>query len=75
MWLTRIACHIKLMPIGSCIVIYSYSTTNKMHLLYYLFLLNSLHVSDGLSVHHHDLKTVYTAKVCVKELQQVAAAV
>jgi len=27
----------------------------------YLFLHNSLHVSDGLSVHHQEFKTVHTA--------------
>jgi len=29
--------------------------------IYFLFLENSLHVSDGLSVHHQESKTVHTA--------------
>ena len=34
----------------------------------YIFLYNALHFSDGLSVHHQDLKTAYTATVYVKKL-------
>jgi hypothetical protein len=49
-----------LMFMGPCIVIYFYSKTNKMH--NYSSLLNiTLHVSDGLSVHHQEFKTVHTA--------------
>ena len=41
---------------------YSYNNTNQMHLfLNYLFLHNTLHVSDGLSVHHQEFTTVHTA--------------
>jgi hypothetical protein len=38
------------------------------------FLENALHVSDGLSVHHQELKTAYTATVYVKQLLLPAAA-
>jgi hypothetical protein len=34
---------------------------------------NALHVSDGLSVHHQELKTAYTATVYVKQLLLPAA--
>jgi hypothetical protein len=49
--------------IGPCIVIYFYSKTNKMHqfLKFILFWNTTLHVSDGLSVHHQEFKTVHTA--------------
>ena len=34
-----------------------------------LFLKNTLHVSDGLSVHHQEIMTVHTAKrICQPEL-------
>ena len=40
----------------------SQSTTNKMqHFSIYLFLLDALHVSDGFSVHHWEIKTAHTA--------------
>ena len=41
----------------------SYSKTNYMHqfLKFILIWNNALHVSDGLSVHHHEFKTVHTA--------------
>jgi len=46
-----------------CIVIYFCSKSNKMDqcLKFILFLRNTLHVSDGLSVHHQEIKTVHTA--------------
>jgi len=49
--------------IGPCIVIYFYSKTNEMHqfLKFILFCSSTLHVSDGLSVHHQESKTVHTA--------------
>ena len=49
--------------IGACIVIYCYSKTNEMHqfLKFILFCSSTLHVSDGLSVHHQESKTVHTA--------------
>jgi len=49
--------------IGPCIVIYLYSKTNQMHqfLRFILFCSSTLHVSDGLSVHHQEFKTVHTA--------------
>jgi hypothetical protein len=47
--------------VGPCIVIYFYSTTNQMHNISNLFWNNTLHVSDGLSVHHQESKTVHTA--------------
>jgi len=39
------------------------SKTNEMHQLlkFILFCSSSLHVSDGLSVHHQESKTVHTA--------------
>jgi hypothetical protein len=47
---------------GPCIVIYFYSKTNQMH--NFSSLLNiTLHVSDGLSVHHREYKSVHTASV------------
>ena len=52
-----------LTSIGPCIVIYFYSKTNKMHqcIKFILFWNDTLRVSDGLSVHHQQLKTVHTA--------------
>jgi hypothetical protein len=49
--------------IGPCIVIYFYSKTNEMHqfLKLILFCSSTLHISDGLSVHHQEFKTVHTA--------------
>jgi len=49
--------------IGPCIVIYFYSKTNEMHqfLRLILFCSSTLHVSNGLSVHHQESKTVHTA--------------
>jgi len=49
--------------IGPCNMIYFCSKTNKMHqfLKFILFCSSTLHVSDGLSVHHHESKTVHTA--------------
>jgi len=35
-----------------------------------LFLNDTLHVSDGLSVHHQELKTVHTAAVCLLASRQ-----
>jgi hypothetical protein len=53
---------INLTFIGPCIVTYSYSKNNRMHLFLELFTLqNTLRVSDGLSVHHQEFKTVHTA--------------
>jgi len=42
--------------IGSCIVIYLYSKTKEMHqfLKFILFCSCTLHVSEGLSLHHPD---------------------
>jgi hypothetical protein len=61
---------INFMFIGPCIIIYSYSTANKMHLLSQIIYSckNAPVVSDGLSVNHQELKTVYTATVYVKQL-------
>ena len=56
-----------LTSIGPCIMIYFYSKTNEMHLFlkYILFCSSTLHVSDGLSVHHQESKTVHTtSSVC-----------
>jgi hypothetical protein len=49
--------------VGSCVVIYIYSNPNEMHqfLKFILFCSSTLHVSDGLSVHHQESKTVNTA--------------
>jgi hypothetical protein len=49
--------------IGQCIAIYFYSKSNKMQQLLKLsyFWDNTLHVSDGLTVHHQEFKTVHTA--------------
>jgi len=40
-----------------------YSKPNKMHhcIKFILFWNNTLHVSNGLSVHHQEFKTVHTA--------------
>ena len=48
---------------GPCIVIYFYSKTNYTHecITFILFWNDTLHVSDGLSVHHQEFKTVHTA--------------
>jgi len=45
------------------ILIYFYRKTNQMHhcLNFFLFWNNTLHVSDSLSVHHQEFKTVHTA--------------
>ena len=44
-------------------MIYFYSKTNEMHqfLKFILSCSSTLHVSDGLSVHHQESKTVHTA--------------
>jgi len=44
-------------------VIYFYSKTSQIHqfLKFILLCSSTLHASDGLSVHHHESKTVYTA--------------
>jgi hypothetical protein len=58
---------VRLTFIGPCVVIYFYSTTNEMHqfLKFILFCSSTLHVSDGLSLHHQQCKTVHTASgVC-----------
>ena len=43
--------------------LYFYSKTNKMHqcIKFILFWNDTLHVSDGLSVHRQEFKTVHTA--------------
>jgi hypothetical protein len=48
--------------VGPCIVIYFCSKTSRMHNISNLFYFgnNTLHVSDGLSVHHQESKTVHT---------------
>ena len=46
---------------------YFYSKTNEIHqfLKFILFCSSTLHVSDGLSAHHHESETVHTASgVC-----------
>ena len=44
-------------------VVCFYSKTNQMHqyIKFILFWNDTLHVSDGLSVHHQQFKTVHTA--------------
>ena len=56
-------CMVHLTFIGPGIVIYFYSKTNTMHqcIKFILFWNDTLHVSDGLSVHHQEFKTVHTA--------------
>jgi len=52
------------------IYIYFYSNTNQMHqcLKFILFSNDTLHVSDGLSVHHQEFKTVHTATgICQRD--------
>jgi hypothetical protein len=46
-----------------CEAVFFYSKTNKMHqfLKFILFCNITLHVSDGLYVHHQESKTVHTA--------------
>ena len=41
--------------------IYFYNKTNQMYDISNLFRNSTLHVSDGLSVHHQESKTVHTA--------------
>ena len=51
--------------------IYLYSKTNQMHqcVKFILFWNNTLHVSDCLSVHHQELKTVHTAtSICQTDM-------
>ena len=50
----------------------SYSTTNKIHLLSQIILVKRS-TCFGLSVHHQELKTAYTATVYVKQLLLPAA--
>jgi len=47
--------------VGPCIVIYFYSKTKQMHSISNLFWNNPLYVSDDLSGHRQESKTVYTA--------------
>jgi len=46
---------------------YLYNKTNQMHqcIKFVLFWNDTLHVSDGLSVHHQEFKSVHTAAVSV----------
>ena len=48
---------------GLASLCYFYSKTNQMHqcIKFILFWNDTLHVSDGLSVHHQQFKTVHTA--------------
>jgi hypothetical protein len=47
----------------------SYSKTNQMHQFLKLFILHyTLHVSEGISVHHQEFKTVHTATgICQRD--------
>ena len=49
--------------VGPCIVTYFYSKTNQMRNITNMFYSgnNTLHVLDGLSVHHQESETVRTA--------------
>jgi len=61
------------MLIRSCVVICFCSKTNEMHqfLRFILFCSSTLHVSDGLSVHHQESETVHTASgVCQTDLAE-----
>jgi len=59
------------------IVVYFYSKTNYMHqsLKFILFWNDTLHVSDGLSVHHQEFKTVQyiQQQVFVKQILPLLA--
>jgi len=48
---------------NKAVQIYFYSKTNQMHqcIKFILFRNDTLHVSDGLSVHHQQFKTAHTA--------------
>jgi hypothetical protein len=50
-------------PRLKCETQHLYSETNKMHqcIKFILFWNDTLHVSDGLSVHHQEFKAVHTA--------------
>ena len=51
-----------------------YSKTNQMNqfLIFILFWSNNLHVSDGLSVHHQEFKTVHTVTgICQTEITEM----
>ena len=55
---------------GPCIVTHFYSKTNQMHqyIKFILFWDDTLHISDGLSVHHQEFRTVHTATgICQTE--------
>jgi hypothetical protein len=59
------------MFMGPCIVIYFYSKINKIH--NFSSLLNiTLHVSEGLSVHHQECKTVHTVS-CICHIGSLTA--
>jgi len=56
--------------IEPCIVLYLYSKINHLHQCFKLisFWNDTLHVSDGLSVHHQEFKTIHTATgLCQKD--------
>jgi hypothetical protein len=56
--------------IGPCIFIYFYSKTNEMQqfLRFVLFCGSTLHVSNGLSFHYQESKTVYIASgICQRD--------
>ena len=55
--------HTKSSPSFLITLYYIYSKTNQMHqcIKFIIFCNDTLHVSDGLSVHHQDFKTVHTA--------------
>jgi len=55
---------------GPCIVMYFYRKPNQMHkrIKFILFWNDTVHVSDGLPIHHQEFKTVHTATAFVKQI-------
>jgi len=61
----------KLFYFGTTLYIFCISVVNQpdAHLKIVLFWNNTLHISDGLSVHHQESKTVHTASGICNMLQ------
>ena len=68
LWTTQLL--MKIFNVGAFSLFFSYSKTKEMHqfLKFILFCSSTLHILDGLSVHHQESKTVHTASgVCERD--------
>jgi len=56
-------------PLGMVLILFFYSKANEMHqfLKFILFCSSTLHVSDGLSVHHQESDAVCTVRLLMMD--------